>query len=321
MEATRAFAAKDVVPARQSSGELARASEALADLAQALAPVDVEVLAPLEDSLSDWRTPRTAGDLGPRFPALLRAAERPLGRDPERNAFNRALVAHLASRLRLRLDARRLPTDVLERVPPALERLRAFLSEPRNGYELGDEYFLRDVRFAAGWTVPCGSEVIDLRARVSLPASFQIALRARAPQLALRRLLVSGPDPWFAPHVESRHLYEFNETGWETTYRNVASLLRRHTDVVGVVGYSWFYDPELELISPRLAYLRRGPLAGGAVFIRGHTTEFDVKNATAKSRTRRQLYEAGEYTPVGYKMVWRRPDILRWAEGSAQVPR
>jgi hypothetical protein len=321
MEATRAFAAKDIVPARRGSVELVRAGEALSDLAQALAPVDVEVFARLEDSLSDWRTPRIAADLGPRFPALLRAAERSLGRDPERNAFNRALVAHLASRLRLRLFARQLPTDVVERVPPALERLRAFLSRPRDGYGLGDEYFLRDVRFAAGWTVPCGSEVIDLRARVSRRASFQIALRARAPQLALRRLLVSGPDPWFAPHTESRHLDEFNETGWETTYRNVASLLRRHTDVVGVVGYSWFYDPELELISPRLAYLRRGPLAGGATFIRGHTTEFDVRNATAKSRTRRQLYRAGEYTPVGYKMVWLRDDILRWAEGAAQVPR
>jgi hypothetical protein len=306
---------------RHGEGELARASEALADLAQALAPVDVEVFMPLEDALSDWRTPRTARDLGPRFPALLLAAEPPLGRDLERNAFNRALVAHLASRLHLRLDARRLPTDVLERVPAALERLRAFLSESRDGYELGNEYFLRDVRFAAGWTVPCGSEVIDLRARVSMPASFQIALRARAPQLALRRLLMSGPDAWFAPHTESRHLDEFNEAGWETTYRNVASLLRRHTDVVGVVGYSWFYDPELELISPRLAYLRRRSLAGGAVFIRGHTTEFDVRNAIAKSRTRRRLYRAGEYTPVGYKMVWLRPDILRWAEGVGRVPR
>ena len=149
----RALAKAEPRP-RQGAGELARASEALADLAQALAPVDVGVFTPLEDSLSDWRTPRTVEDLGPRFPALLRAAERPLGRDPERNAFNRALVAHLASRLRLRLDARRLPTDVLERVPPALERLRAFLREPRDGYELGDDYFLKDVRFAADGRFP-----------------------------------------------------------------------------------------------------------------------------------------------------------------------
>ena len=293
---------------------LARASEALADLARTLAPVDTEAFTPLEDALSDWRTPRSVDDLGSRFPALLRAAQEPLGGDLERNAFNRALIAHLASRLRFRLEELKLPPGVLERVPPALARLHAFLSERRDGYELGDDYFLRDVRLAAGWTVPCGSEVIDLRTRFSLPSSIQIALKAKAPHVALRHLRPSGPDAWFAPHLELRYLDEFDETGWETTFRNVASLLRRHTDVVGVVGYSWFYDPKLETISPQLAYLRRRPADGGAFFLRGHTSEFDIKNATAKSQTRRRLYEAGQYTPVGYKMVWLRRDILRWAD-------
>ena len=83
---------------------------------------------------------------------------------------------------------------------------------------------------------------------------------------------------------------------------------------MGVVGYSWFYDPKLETISPQLAYLRRRPADGGAFFLRGHTSEFDIKNATAKSQTRRRLYEAGQYTPVGYKMVWLRRDILSWAD-------
>src|SRR5262249_33567541 len=149
----------------------------------------------------------------------------------------------------------------------------------------------------------------------------QIALSARAPRLALRSVLPGPPDPWFAPHTESRHLDEFDEAGGETTYRNVASLLRRHPEVVGVVGYSWFYDPELELLGPRLTSLRGRPLEGGAVFLRGHTTEFDVRNATAKSQTRRRLYEAGRYTPVGYRMVWLRGDILRWDEGSGSPGR
>ena len=293
---------------------LARASEALADLARTLAPVDTEVFTPLEDALSDWRTPRTADDLGSRFPALVQAAQEPLGGDLERNAFNRALVAHLASGLRFRLEELDLPPGVLERVPPALARLHAFLSERRDGYELGDDYFLRDVRLAVGWTVPCGSEVIDLRARLSLPGSAQIALKAKAPHVALRHLRHGVSDAWFAPHLELRYLDEFDETGWETTFRNVASLLRRHTDVAGVVGYSWFYDPKLETISPQLAYLRRRPADGGAFFLRGHTSEFDIKNATAKSQTRRRLYEAGQYTPVGYKMVWLRRDILSWAD-------
>ncbi|HEY7266600.1 MAG TPA: hypothetical protein VH501_02795 [Solirubrobacterales bacterium] len=294
--------------------ELARASEALAELSRALTPVAVETFKPLEDALSDWRKPRTAGDLGPDFPSLLAGARRGLRGEREREAFNRALVAHLASGLHLRLESRRLPEDVRERIPAALERLHAFLGEERSGYEPGDECFLRDVRFAAGWSVPCGSEVLDLRARLSPPASLRAALAAGAPGLALRRLRPGGADPWFAPHTETRYLDEFDEAGWEATYRNVASLLRRHTDVVGVTGYSWFYDPALDQISPRLAYLRRRPLGGGAILLRGRSSDFDVRNALAKSQTRRRLYEAGRYTPVGYQMVWLRRDLLRWAE-------
>ncbi|HEY1238405.1 MAG TPA: hypothetical protein VGE91_08700 [Solirubrobacterales bacterium] len=268
----------------------------------------------MEAALSDWREPRTAGDLGPGFPPLLAIAQRGLGGDHERNAFNRALVAHLASSLQLRLERLRLVDGVLGRIPAALERLHAFLTEPRDGYELGDEFFLRDIRFAAGWSVPCGSEVIDLRARLSLPASIRIALRARAPRLALHRLAPGGGDPWFAPHTETRYLDEFDEDGWEATYRNAASLLRRHTEVAGVAGYSWFYDPEVERISPRLAYLRRRPLEGGAILLRGRSSDFDVRNALAKSETRRRLYEAGRYSPVGYQMVWLRRDLIRWAD-------
>lgn len=305
--------------AHHDADELAGASRALAGLARGLAPVEAERFVPLEEALADWRTPRTAGDLGPSFPRLLGLAHEQLRGDAERTAFDRAFVAHLASRLHLRLGELELPADVLERVGPALWRLHAFLGERRNGYGLGDDYFLRDLRFAAGWSVPCGSELIDLRARVSLPGSFQIALRARAPRIALRRTMPGGPQAWFAPHTESRYLDEFDEAGWEATYRNVAELLRAHTDVVGVVGYSWFYDPRIEVISPWLAYLRRRPLDGGAFLLRGHTSEFDVRNATATSRTRRRLYEAGEYTPVGYKMIWLRRDLLRWAEGASRA--
>jgi len=298
----------------QGGFELLRASEALAELGRSLAPSEDGTFLAVEDALSDWRTPRTAADLGTRFPALLRTAHARLGSTIERSTFNRALVADLASRLRFRLDDLALPTDVNRRIPPALDRLHSYLSEEQPGYGPGDDHFLRDVRFAAGWTVPCGSEVIDLRTRVSLPASALIALKARAPRLALRPLIPGKPVAWFSPHTDSRYLDEFDEAGWERTYLNVASLLRGHPDIAGIAAYSWFFDPQLEEISPRLSYLRRRPLEGGAVLIRGHTSEFDIENATAKSPTRRRLYEAGEYVPVAYRMVWLSADILRWAQ-------
>ena len=48
--------------------------------------------------------------------------------------------------------------------------------------------------------------------------------------------------------------------------------------------------------------------------LRGHTSDFDIENATAKSQTRRRLYEAGEYLPVAHRILWLRRDILRWAD-------
>jgi hypothetical protein len=294
--------------------ELARVSEALADLSRALSPVEVAAFVPLEDALSDWRTPRTTADLGPRFPVLLRAAHTELPGVRERDAFNRALVAQIASNLRLRLPELELPAAVLDLVPSALSRLHEFLSERHEGYDLGDDCFLKDVRLAAGWTVPCGAKVVDLRCHVSLPVRLLAALRGRAPQVALKALAPGKRAPWFEQHTDSRYLDEFGEAGIDNTYLRVASMLRRHPGVGGLTAYSWFYDPQLDEISPRLSYLYRRPLERGAVLLRGRTSDYDVKNATARSRTRKRLYEAGKYKPVGHRILWFRRDILRWAD-------
>jgi len=302
---------------RRSEGkelELARASDALAELGRTLSPVEVASFEPLEDALSDWRTPRTTADLGPRFPALLRAAHSKLPGDDERDAFNRALVAQVASNLRLRLPELELPPAVLDLVPSALGQLHEFLSERHAGYDLGDDCFLKDVRLAAGWTVPCGAKVVDLRCQVSVPVSLLAALRGRSPQVALRALRPGNHPPWFEQHTDSRYLDEFDEAGIDDVYLRVASMLRRHPGVGGLTAYSWFYDPQLDEISPRLSYLYRRPLERGAVLLRGRTSGYDVKNATARSQTRKRLYEAGRYKPVGHRILWFRRDILRWAD-------
>ena len=80
----------------------------------------------------------------------------------------------------------------------------------------------------------------------------------------------------------------------ECTYRCVASMLRRHTDVAGLTAYGWLYDPQLAEISPRLSYLRQRPLERGAISVRGDTSDFDIRerdrkiaNAEAALRGRR----------------------------------
>lgn len=123
-----------------------------------------------------------------------------------------------------------------------------------------------------------------------------------------------GFAPWYQIHTHTSVIADFNEEGWEQCYRVIAGMLALNPIVKGMFGISWFYDPGLEEISPRLRYLRQTPLSGGArLFYRGGDETENVRNATSKSETRRKLYEAGKYKPVAYAMVWRRADLLRWA--------
>lgn len=62
---------------------------------------------------------------------------------------------------------------------------------------------------------------------------------------------------------------------------------------MGLAATSGFYDPQLAQVSPRLMYLRVRLLARGGVLFWGGTSDFDIRSATAKSESRRHLYEAG----------------------------
>jgi hypothetical protein len=78
-------------------------------------------------------------------------------------------------------------------------------------------------------------------------------------------------------------------------------------------GASWFYDPALDEISPRLGYLRKTPIAGGAFFIQGDATEEDKRNALSTSSTRQKLYDEGKYIPRSHMLIWGKNDQINWA--------
>jgi hypothetical protein len=109
-------------------------------------------------------------------------------------------------------------------------------------------------------------------------------------------------------------LNDFNERGWDNCFLRIAELLERKKDIRGLVGTSWFYDPQLLKISPRLAYLRQRPLERGAFLLRHRTGSVDIENATMKSETRLRLYQEGKYTPIVLSIVWPRKDLICWAD-------
>jgi hypothetical protein len=229
--------------------------------------------------------------------------------DPaERTIFSRALIAKLGSNAIERISSRNVTPRVVERAQEWHAELLKFLSNDQVcDYWFPNDYFLKDYRFVTGLTVPCGAQVVDLSDGIGPKTALKIGRQSMS--LSIRAIKY----PWFQIHTESRYLDEFNEAGWDRCYVEIANLLDLHPDIQGIVGTSWFYDPALESISPRLSYLRAYPMRNGAICVKQGTTAFDIKSATATSSTRQQLYEAGSYMPVCYTIVWPREKMLAYA--------
>jgi hypothetical protein len=268
----------------------------------------------LRAALPDWRRTGRFSQLGAPFAAAVAAAQKALPR-PVLVDVNRLLVTQLALQLDSIWADRRLTPELLELVPGAASRLLVQLSGPADpDYVFPGDYFVKDLRFVAGLTVPGGAEVLDLRSKPGLRVLLQL-LRRQPVSLHLRALLsASRSDPWFRIHTEKRYLRHFHEAGWDAFYRRVAGLLVLHPEVHGVVGTAWFFDPQLDEVSPRLAYLRN-PLARGAFLVAGRTSQFDIVSATTNSEARKQLYEQGRYVPVPHTLVGPRQALRAGARG------
>jgi len=125
------------------------------------------------------------------------------------------------------------------------------------------EVYVKDLQCYTGRIVPCGAQLADLRSGFGRRLLVAGGL-ARIPGNAKFLLAAGLSGSYIQIHTHTPTLSEFNEPGWEACYLCIADLCRNIPTLSGFTGGSWFYDPALETVSPRLSYLRHTPLAGGA---------------------------------------------------------
>ena len=118
------------------------------------------------------------------------------------------------------------------------------------------------------------AQLIDCRAGIGRSLVMKGGLLDAPYRLALFAS-IGGFKPFFEIHTHLSYKEEFNEEGWNECYRCCSDLYTLHPKVLGMYGGSWFYDPALAQISPRLAYLREIPQKGGAIVL------FDSVNTQA----------------------------------------
>jgi hypothetical protein len=218
----------------------------------------------------------------------------------------------LTARLLAGTFARRLIRPVPDAVLPELRR-QAMRILALDAPSLEDDTFRKDLSICLLLSFPCVAQVVEETGIIP-----RRALLGGGPAQALRL------GAWFAAtglrsggyleiHTHTPMLGDFNPAGWERCYELVAELLKTRPDCLGMIGGSWFYDPTLGRISPRLTYLTTMPIRGGAFRVRLGASQEDAALATATSPTRRALVETGAYVPARWLLIWPRRALLTWA--------
>lgn len=265
----------------------------------------VEAVAPARASAAHWN-----------FDLPSHAADAALGEDAD-DDMRRALVATWALELPGRAKAADLPPEVTELHPYWLDRLAEFLTAAEGPYDR--DHWAKDVRFSLVLSVPgARTQTIDLSSPMG---PGQVVRNGRDGygwgQLVAYVKAQGWKKPWLEVHTESRHTADFTEEGWDRAWATAAAICKRRPELAGMIGSSWFYDPPLETISPRLAYLRLNPLKGGAFIIHQGPGEIHSERAGATSPTRRAMIESGEYTPRCWQVAWPRTALIAWADQRA----
>ncbi len=262
----------------------------------------VEALAPAAAAASHWN-----------FDLPSHAADVALGVDAT-DDMRRALVATWALELPQRVADADLPPMVHGFYPFWIDHLATYLTTTEGSYDR--DHWAKDVRFTLVHSVPgARTQTIDLSSPLGPGQVVRSSLQGHGWSPLARYVGVQGwRKPWLEVHTESRHTEDFTEAGWDQAWASAAEICKRRPDLAGMIGSSWFYDPPLETISPRLAYLRLNPLKGGAFIIHQGPGEIHSERAGATSPTRRAMIESGEYRPASWLVGWPRDALIAWAD-------
>lgn len=229
----------------------------------------------------------------------------------DRPAFHKSVMLALMERF---VQTPRITKEVADLYRADFERIKAEMAtNAPEFYELPKDPFVKDLSICCGKAFPAAAQIVETMSGIGRRILYAGGVGSVIPVAAFFAKS-GGFAPWYQIHTHSSTFAHFNEDGWNRCYRLIAGMLKLNPEIRGMFGVSWFYDPALEEISPRLGYLRHVPVSGGArFFYRGGDRHQNVANATAKSETRRKLYEQGKYNPVAYLMIWQRNEMLRWA--------
>lgn len=280
-------------------------------LAEALHDVDVPIDREAYVAAFGFTEGRGYSTIAPPALAMERQATA-LG-DEIRTLLNRHLLARSLQAFDVTAGLCRLPDSIVALYPRDLERIgRQLETMGADYFRFDKDTFVKDLAILHHRLIPVGAEYVFPNSGVPLSVLLRNGVGQLLKGLKACVLDAGGFRPFFELHAHILALQDFNPEGWDASYLRMAELLQLNPQIRGIVSSSWFLDPALSDVSPRLAYLREVPEAHGATLMFSSVDKEGRSGALSKSATRRKLYDEGAYVPTIYTRIWPRSKLIGW---------
>lgn len=241
------------------------------------------------------------------------------------DVYHQLLLVELISRNMEKVEKQELPDAIKQLYMKNFNRILGNISSRNDEpgfYLYPNDKFFKELAVCMLRMIPVGARKAHTTT-LSGRFIFKKGLRQFITGLSFMLFKLHSLKPlMLTAHVDSHDpdlMEQFNPDGWNRSCLNMADLLKLRKEIKGYCGASWFYDPKLEQISPRLAYLRKSMIDnGGKIFYIGPNEEA-TNDALAKSPTRRKLYSEGKYIPSKYLIIWPRQNLIDWSNRVSSV--
>ena len=231
------------------------------------------------------------------------------------DSFQKAMMLRLIDRFEVRSVGKRYTDGVREAFAQHFARIVRSIADPAfDKYRVANDVLHKDLALCLQMVFPMGGPIVEPNSNLGLSLMLKGGV-SQFVKMSKFLLEAGGPRHWYCSHLHQSALEDFTADGWNSCYQRVAEMLELNPNVRGYFSVSWYCDPALEAISPHLVYVRKERQDNGASVFYGGLDRSGQGLATSK--TRRKLYDCGDYVPKKYATLWPRERMIAWARSRA----
>lgn len=230
----------------------------------------------------------------------------------------REILSKLIEENESKIDELNYPDSVRALIHTEFQRIKNTISDSEDDYFALKTHRTRcDFRIACFGRVPVGVEHME-SGGVPRSLSYRGGFVQGLNFLRMFRQ-TGGFKPFYDIHIghgikPAGFLLVYSREAQAQVYRNVAACLQMNSQYRGLMASSWWYDPQLEQVSPYLTYIREVMVQNGAFLFCYGRTSGSLDDALVNSPARQKMYKEGKYSPASYTVVWPRESLIAWAK-------